>query len=251
MDFQLYARVLWRFRVLVVTGVLLGLALATLSVVKLGPDGITYRQSELWSATTRVGVTQKGFPWGRLFAQDPSDEETSLEKPPQADIPVADPNRLNNLAVLYSDLAMGDQVRRVMRREGPIRGELIATPLVRGDNRIMLPLIDLTAITKSRESAIQLSLRVARAFDTYMREEQQANKVPASDRVIVQQVMRPREAEIYRPRSRTLPLVIFVAMMGATAGLAFVLENARPRRSEPEAPVAVETTQDAAHRRSA
>ena len=39
-------------------------------MVRVGPDGVGYRQSEEWSSTSRLGVTQQGFPWGRLFAQD-------------------------------------------------------------------------------------------------------------------------------------------------------------------------------------
>ena len=35
----------------------------------------------------------------------------------------------------------------------------------------------------------------------------------------------PRRAEIFRPRSKTMPIVIFLAVMFATVGLAFLLEN--------------------------
>jgi hypothetical protein len=242
-DFQLYARVLWRFKLLVVLGLLLGLALATLSLVRVSPDGLTYRQSELWSSTTQVGVTQKGFPWGRLFAQD------ITENPTPSGIPVADPNRLNNLAVLYAELAMSDPVRRLMREEGPVRGKIIATPLVRGDNRIMLPLIDLTAIAESPPRAIELSMRSAEALETYVRRQQIANEVPPADRVVVERVMRPRGALVYQPRSKTMPIVILFAVMFATVALAFLLENVRPR-ARPGEPAEVEH-EDTAQRRSA
>ena len=133
MDFQLYARVLWRFKLLFVLGLLLAVALATLSVVRVSGDGLTYRQNELWSSTTRLGVTQKGFPTGRLLAQDPS-----LDPQKQAQrlgIPIADPNRLNSLTLLYAELATSDPVLRQMRRDGPIRGQILATPVVVQDGR--------------------------------------------------------------------------------------------------------------------
>ena len=76
--------------------------------LKLGPDGITNRQSEEWSSTTRLGVTQNGFPWGRLLAQDLTASET-VER---LGIPIADPNRLTALAVLYAELATSDPVSR-------------------------------------------------------------------------------------------------------------------------------------------
>lgn len=227
MDFRLYARVLWRFRLLVLLGVILATTLATLSLVRVSADGFTYRQPELWSSTTRVGITQTGFPWGRLFAQEFSEEE-----PSDLGIPVADPNRLNNLTVLYSELAMSDPVRRLMRQDGPVRGKIIATPLVRGDNRIMLPLIDLTAIATSPREAMSLAIRSAGALEKYVRQQQGANEVPPADRVVVEAVMQPKGALIYQPRSKTMPIVVFLAVMLATSGLAFLLENLRPRDRE-------------------
>ena len=229
MDFRLYARVLWRHKLVVTLGLGLASALAVLSIVRIDSEGFSYRQSELWSSTMRVGVTQSGFPWGRLFAE----EQEDAKGPPDIGIPVADPNRLNNLAVLYAELAMSDPVRRLMRREGPVLGEIIATPLVRGDNRIMLPLIDLTGIAETPAGSIELATRSATALAAYVRTQQGENEVPPADRVVVEPIMRPREAEIYQPRSKTLPIVIFLAVMLATSGLAFLLENVRGREREP------------------
>jgi hypothetical protein len=231
MDFRLYARVLWRFRLLVACGFLLALVLASLSIVRVSGDGLAYRQTELFSSTARVGVTQSGFPWGRLFAL----EQTEDNQPQDLGIPVADPNRLNNLAVLYAELAMSDPVRKLVRQQGPMRGEIIATPLVRGDNRIMLPLIDLTAISDSRRGAMALASTTARALEAYVREQQAANEVPPADRVVINEVMRPKGALVYQPRSKTMPIVVFLAVMLATSGLAFLLENARPRTRAPGA----------------
>lgn len=235
MDFQLYARVLWRFRLLFLLGLMLALALASLSIVRVSSEGLTYRQSELWSSTMRVGVTQKGFPWGRLFALEPT--QTDNPNPPQdSDIPVADPNRLNNLAVLYAELAMSDQVRTLMRQEGgPVVGQIMATPLVRGEARIPLPLIDVTAVSTSPLSAIQLAKRNATALGAYVRLQQRENSVPTTDRVVVEPIMSPRRATVYQPRSKTIPIVVFLAVMFGTCGLAFLLENVRPRPSEPPA----------------
>ena len=48
MDFRLYARVLWRFKIIVVTGFVLALVLAMLSVVRKSTHGLTYRDSQFW-----------------------------------------------------------------------------------------------------------------------------------------------------------------------------------------------------------
>jgi hypothetical protein len=232
MDFHLYSRVLWRFKWLVALGLVLGASLGLLSVVRVSSDGLTYRQSELWTSTTRLGVTQNGFPWGRLLAQ----EVTPDEQAERLGIPLADPNRLNTLAVLYAELATSDPVRRQMLEDGPLRGKIIATPVVVGENRVMLPFIDVAAIATSPRGAVVLAQRAADAFGVFMRDQQVANRVPAADRVIVQQLVRPKPPKLFQPRSKTMPVVVFLAVMFATIGLAFLLENLRPpRRPEEDA----------------
>jgi hypothetical protein len=224
MDLALFARVLWRWKALVVVGLIVAAALAALSMVRISSDGIRYRDSQLWASTTRLGVTQNGFPWGRLLAQI-FDESAEPKNP---EIPVANPGRLNELAVLYAELATSDPVRRLMLKDGPIPGKIVAIPVVGGDNRVMLPLIDLTAIATSPRGAVQLAERSATAVGSYIRDQQRLNKVPASDRVVIEQLEQPKQPTIWQGRSKTLPIVVFLAVMMATIGLAFLLENLRP-----------------------
>lgn len=230
MDLGLYARVLWRFKFVVLMGLVAAIGLAALSMLKISSSGVAYRQSILYSSTARLGVTQRGFPWGRLFAETPS----ATAQAAQSGIPVADPNRLNNLAVLYAELATSDPVRQVMLRDGPIIGKVLAAPVVRGDNQIMLPLVDLTAIATSPGRAIKLARRSAAALTTFITTQQRQSGVPDSDRVITQYVIDPRKAVVYQPRSKTMPIVVFLAVMFATTGLAFLLENLRPRTKAKE-----------------
>lgn len=246
MDFRLYGRVLWRFRWLVAFGLVLGSSLGLLSVLRVSGDGVAYRQSELWTSTTRLGVTQNGFPWGRLLAQEP----TLGEQAERLGIPLADPNRLNTLAVLYAELATSDSVRRQMLKDGPLRGKIIATPVVVGENRIMLPFIDVAAIATSPRRAVELAQRAADAFGIFMRDQQRANHVPTVDRVIVQQLVRPKPPKLFQPRSKTMPVVVFLAVMFGVVGLAFLLENLRPRR-RPEAGEQAEPDFQGAARRTA
>jgi hypothetical protein len=255
MDFRLYARVLWRFRLIVMLGLIIGLLLSVLSMARISSHGLTYRQAELWSSTTRLGVTQQGFPWGRLFATEPAapgqEPPSAAEQAARLGIPIADPNRLNNLAVLYAELATSDPVRALMRRDGPIRGKIIATPLVVGDNRIMLPLIDVTAIASTRRGAYELALRSATALESYVRDQQRTNNVPDSDRVVIQEVQRPKGADVFQPRSKTMPIVVFLAVLLATVGLAFLLENLRPRTAQVSEPTTGVGFKGAEQRRTA
>jgi hypothetical protein len=254
MDFRLYARVIWRFKLIMLAGLVLALALAFFSMVKVTRHGVSYRQTELWSSTTRVGVTQKGFPWGRLFAQAATVQgvvpSATEQKAAKEDIPVADPGRFNGLAILYSQLATSDEVRLLIRRDhGPV-GQILATPLVQGDNQQQLPIIDITAISTSPTNAMRLSMIGAKALDTYITSQQDANKVPASDRAILQLLLTPRQAHLFQPRPKTMPIIIFGVVMLAAFALAFLLENLRPRVGSAGAPAEREL-QDATHRLSA
>ena len=236
MDFKLYSRVLWRFRLLVTAGLVLALALALLSTVRVGREGISHREPELWSSTLRLLVTQSGFPEGRLYAQKPvkagEDATTQRETSAGSDALVADPNRFNALAILYAELAASDPVRQVMRRNGPVRGKVVATALRDEVSGTLLPLIDLAAISTSPRAAVRLVRLGANALNTFLQEQQRANSVPAADRVVVQTIVQPRGARLFQPRSKTMPIVVFLVVMFAIVGLAFLLENLNPRARE-------------------
>ena len=117
----------------------------------------------------------------------------------------------------------------MLRDGGPVLGKVLATPVVVGENRVMLPLIDLVAIATTPRGAVDLAQRSASALTTYIEQQQVTNNVPTADRVVVEQVVRPKPPEIFQPRSKTMPMVVFLATMLATVGLAFLLENLRPR----------------------
>src|SRR5689334_8767941 len=107
MDIKLYGRVLWRFRVLVIVGLIAACALATVAMFHVSSNGLKYRQTETWSSTARLFVTQEGFPWGR--AVDPSTLAPNAKTAPR----FADANRFTGLAFLYAQLATSDDVRTI------------------------------------------------------------------------------------------------------------------------------------------
>jgi hypothetical protein len=233
-DLQLYARVLWRFRVLVAAGLTLALALAALSVVRIGPHGVTYRDSRLWSANMKLEVTQRGCPECRLYAELPSGAD-GLPTPVAPGQAVADPARLATLARYYAQLITSDPVRMRAERNG-LTGSIIATPIRDEQSGVILPYIDILSIATSARGAVDYANSSVRALSEYLLAEQRANNVPAADRVIIEPIVRSQGAEVYRPRPKTMPIVVFLVVMFATVGLAFVLENARPRsrRLDPE-----------------
>ena len=225
MDFQLYLRVLWRFRLLVAAGVVLATALAVLSFVRVDPGGtplLKYREDEQWASFSMVFVTQQGFPWGRLTSA------SAAAADPKAKVAFESEARFANLAVLYAYLASSDPVRKLMLREGPVDGEVAAEPVMSsGTFASPLPLIRLIAIAKTPERSHELVIRLTDAFRTFLATEQARNRIAANQRVLVTVVRRADEPELLAGRSLTLPIVVFMGVMILVSGLVFVIENMR------------------------
>src|SRR4029077_20814574 len=72
----------------------------------------SYRQHETWQSTTRLFVTEKGFPWGQ--ASTPSSSSSAQ-----------DSGRLQGLAVLYAQLINGNPIQSEIYKFVP-KGDLLA-----------------------------------------------------------------------------------------------------------------------------
>lgn len=225
MDLQLYLRVVWRFRFLVATGVVVAALLALFAYAKPSIHGSSvsfrYRTSELWEGDTTLLVTQRGFPWGR--ATQPTQPTTGGGQQ------VADPGWLSNLVLLYAQLANSDQVQRLLLQSGPVHGKVIAVPVTANQNSSTLPLITIAATATSPSGANALSQRAANAFITYLHQQQNAADIASGQRVVVQTVQQPFHARLVQPRKKTVPILIFGTVLMAVFGLAFLLENLRPQ----------------------
>jgi hypothetical protein len=235
MDIRLYLRVLRRFRLLVGTGLLLGVALAFLSFVRVGLHGgvkLAYRQQPDWITYSTLFVTQEGFPWGRSVIQT-TPSAAAAKANPSATL-YADPSRFSGLAVLYSHLATSDPVRHLMLKDGPLNGEIDAAPILASQNAFAeaLPLIQIVAITHSGPDSVRLVERATTAFRSFLAQEQQLNAIPSAQRVQVTVLKQAEKPKMLRGRSFTLPVVIVLLMLLVSCGLAFLLENLRPRQSE-------------------
>jgi hypothetical protein len=74
MDLSLCFGVLWRFRLIVAAGFVLA-SFAKVGFAH-GSLSISHRLQEAWQGTTRLFVTQQGFPWGRTVL--PADSPTAV-----------------------------------------------------------------------------------------------------------------------------------------------------------------------------
>ena len=152
----------------------------------------------------------------------------------------SDPARLTGLAVLYSNFANSDPVRRILLRDGPFKSKIIAAPVPANSSGDPLPIIEISATGASKHAANVNTARVATALVKFIRQQQKANNIPGDDRVVLQTIQTPRKARLLAGRPKVVPMVVFVGVMGLVIGLALLLENLRPRpireeiRVEPE-----------------
>jgi hypothetical protein len=231
LDLQLYLHVLWRFRLLVLAGVLLGLTLAFFSVVRVSFEGgqatFYHRQSEVWQSEAMLFVTQRGFPWGRTAPEYvPSSPNESA--PP---VPASDPTRLSNLATLYAEFAKGDFVQSIVGRKTARLVEVRPVPAPPLSSPPTLPIISIRALGPSPKFATALAQRTSSALVTFVQRQQDEAAIPDAERVQIETFARANGPLLVKGRGKTVPIVVFVATLMASLGLAFILENLKPRIS--------------------
>jgi hypothetical protein len=239
MDIRLFGRVLWRFKLMTAVGLLLAIGLAFLSYVRVTfPHGsstprLAFRQSEQWVGYSTILVTQRGLPWGRSVILTATPGVSSVSPTGGA---FADPSRFSSLAILYAQLADSDPVRAILHRMGGGNGKIEAAPvLVSQGGTDALPLISIAAISPTPKDALLLANRETAAFGVYLVRQQADAGIPTRNRVLLNVVKRADQAKLLKGRSKSLPIVIFLALAVATTGVAFALENMRPRiRSVPK-----------------
>ena len=256
MDLGLYARTFWRFRALVLCGFVLAAALAMLTYVRIDVNNgfaMSYRDSEQWSSTAQVFVTQAGFPLGRSIYDEVIPVGPSGGDPSTTSyIPrYADPSRFASYANLYARLVTSDLLRRQIERGKRLPGTVNASAGVDPRNPgIVLPIVEIQGLASSPAAAHDTTSRATQALLAYVREEQNAAKIASSKRIILRVLDDPTPPTLVVGRSLTRPVFVFMAVMIACAGLVFVLENVRPRRratedDEPSAVVSSESRRSA------
>lgn len=231
MDLNLYLRVIWRFRYLVVLGIVLAVVLAGLAMFKVSLNGgspkLTYRQPEVWQSQSVLLVTQQGFPEGRTVfpygIATIGGQQTAIPS-------FADPQRFTELALFYSTLAQSDAVQRLVHKNSRIRGTMSATPVTLGSGSKVtaLPLFSIDGTARSAGQAQATAEAGTSAFIRFLSDQQAAAKVAPKDRVVVQVVNHAGGASLTAPRKKTIPVVVLLTVLVATLGLTFILENLRP-----------------------
>jgi hypothetical protein len=217
MNLRLHFAVISRFRVLVLGGLVVGVGLAFLSLVRVSPTNmkLTWRQSETWRSTETMLLTRAGTPFGAVPLGDS----------------VPNVMNLSNVPVFYSQLVNSEAVRAVVLKGGPLNGRYLAYPVVTSTNGVgvSLPFMSIDGYAATPAQAKRIARRVFVAFQYFLRRDQIAANAPAAERIVLQVTTPANQAVLAQGRRLTVPIVLFLAVMAATLALAYILENLRPR----------------------
>ena len=230
MDLGLLARVVWRFKWQAAAGFVVALALAVLSTASVsfagGKPSFTYRNPIIYSAEARILVTQSGFPWGRTIL--PSSPQGSAPAANTKSTSYADPSRFSTLATFYAQLVNGDQIQREVIQ--PRLNQILfgSVEVDRTSNEAM-PFVDVTALAPSPRAAMGVAHAGTRALQLLVAKQQKQADIPDDQRVLLQVLQQPTRIKIAEPRKKTVPMVVFMAVLIATLGVLLALENLRPR----------------------
>jgi hypothetical protein len=223
MDLAALGRVFWRFKYLVILGLLVACGLAFISAARVNTSTwkVSYRGTEQWASYSKVFVTQKGFPWGAVNAPT-----------------TTDPTRFTSLALIYANLINGDAVTRRMDVQGKLPGTVEAAALLTSPGSSdALPIISIAGLSDSKEHSLALTGHATNALIGYVDALQRQNGIPDDNRVWLQEIQSPGQSKLLAGRSKTVPVMVFLAVLIAVVALVLVLENVRPRvRAVEESP---------------
>jgi capsular polysaccharide biosynthesis protein len=214
-DLALYGRVLWRFKYLVFGGLILAVVLAVLSTATVkfnGGPSLKYRKPQTYQSSRTVLITQRGFPWGN------ANFDGQLT------------GRLSALPAFYAQLVTSAPVLTRLGLTGAREGSVSAKPVVdlTTGYGVPLPLLRIYAQSTSPGGAIALADRASKVFISYIAQQQEASRIPENSRTVLQIADPVQPATVLTPRKKTLPIMVFILVLSAAVGTAFVLENLRP-----------------------
>ena len=235
-DITQHLAVLGRWRKVILASLFLGVILAALFTIKVPPkDGkIDWRRPEKWQSTSRILVTQSGFPWGRTTlpggggSSDLTDPITGKKTQSDPNAPdYADPSRLSLLAIIYSFISQSNAIGGIGKTLPP-GGAVAATPL-NNNQAGALPIIELATTGFSKSAATALNIERAAALSSYLARQQDANDVPAGQRVKLAVLNKP-EAKMVSSHGMALGLALIFLAVSAGIAASYVLESLRLSR---------------------
>jgi hypothetical protein len=242
MNLARHAAVLWRFRAVTATGLILGLLLAVLASYQV--PSMERRGISTFTSESQILVTQRGFPEGRVVlpqapppssgsatgvaSTSPTDKTSSKdENAPE----FADPGRFINLADLYTQLITSDEVLSRIP-EHPAAAQITAMPLPANSGSI-LPIISISTVGPTSEAAHQLNVHTIEALKKLLADEARKNDIAPGELVELTMLKAPSPGALLTGPSHTGSILALLLAVIGTVAVTHLLESLRNRR-EPE-----------------
>jgi hypothetical protein len=224
-DLSRHLTVLWRFRKVTAIGLALAVFLAVLAGYKPSAGGLEKRGNPTYSSSSRLLVTQAGFPEGRVVLPAPP-----LGEKQQPDSQgFADPARFMELADLYTKLILSDEVRRRIP-EHPTAAQVDASPIASVSGSPILPIIELNTKSGSSAAARALNVHTVTALREILRLRQTSNDIPVGERVQIAVLNAPSPGVITSSASHTASILALLLTLIGTVALTHILEAIRLKR---------------------
>jgi hypothetical protein len=224
-DLSRHLTVLLRYRLVTAIGVALAIFLALLAGYKPSASGLEKRGNPTYSSSSRLLVTQAGFPEGRVVLPAPP-----LGQQQQPDSQgFADPARFMELADLYTKLILSDEVRgRIPER--PTAAQVDASPIASVSGSPILPIIELSTKAGSSTAARALNVHTVTALREILKRRQTSNDIPVGERVQISVLNAPSPGVITSSASHTASILALLLTLIGTVALTHVLEAIRLKR---------------------
>lgn len=99
------------------------------------------------------------------------------------------------------------------------------------------PVIEVQAAAGGRKAAKRLAQETTLAFTHWLVSSQNASRVPASERILVQELQSPRGAIATGGTKKSLPLAVGAVVLALFVALAIALDRLLPRRAPASSPI--------------
>jgi hypothetical protein len=226
MDIRYHLGIIWRWRVLLVVGLLVAASVAYLVTFKPGLGKPEWRSAATYTSTSRTAVTQPGFPWGRATLPG-ADPNQPLVPDGERLRSFAPPQRFTDLAVVYAYLAQSDQVRRLISPT-PLAQQINVATVPNPATGDPLPIVEIATTATSSAGAQELNRATINALRAYLARNVRQNQVPLEDRATLEVLNPPTPGLLVAGRSLTLSVIAGLLALVATFVAIYVLENLYP-----------------------
>lgn len=158
---------------------------------------------------------------------------TSVPQSPSVSVHAPDISVLVRAANLFPRLIMSDQVTAFRTKMfGPSKGQIQAAALNSFQSPTKyrassFPMIQITATAKHANAAIKLAEHTTAAFEAWLTTSQARAAVPAPERILVQDLVRPTKAVSSGGAKLGLPVFVGFAVLLLFAGIGVALDRLR------------------------